>query len=538
MKHEPRDFQVRGHAAIRAAAMEGHTKIVAVAPTGAGKTVQAIMLIEACVKKGKRAMFIAHREELIAQICAALAFNEIQHGRLQGRHSYGLDSPVIVASIQTLASRKMCPSCKAVKKEDDAPACESCKGTGKVRSRALPDVELIVLDETHRVLSPSYTDLIETYPQARIVGLTATPWRLDGRGLGSMFTSIVVIAEMQQLIDQGWLLPLKIFAPDMPDLSGVSISAGDYAAEELDKRLGSDAKRVGKVVENWKRLAPGLKTVAFCASVRDSLEVASRFNEAGIPAEHVDGSTPKMKRKAAFEKLASGEITVLCNVDICTEGWDMPSLGAVILLRPTKSLTRVMQCIGRVMRLHEGMTHGIVLDHAGSILEHGEPTETRNWSLEDRKKAKEEENVPIPLVSCDKCGALRAASKEKCSFCDAKQAQLFRGVVSEVDGDLVPYEKIQKYTCQGCRGTKVTLRKTSIFQYQVKCRDCGKSSYVVNRHAAQTAGINEKRQELARLKKLAAVKKFDPRFVERQYYEIFRESPQALDKPQPWFLKG
>jgi len=490
VRFELRPYQQRGADQIRQKAREGHKRILAVGPTAMGKTALACSFIEACVKLGKKAIFVVHRKEIAEQTLLAFQENGIHCAALMSGHSLiDPSAPVQVCSIQTLTATKICKSCK--NDEQRKLECEACHQRGRVPSRPLPEADLIVLDECHRARSKSYMDLLEGYPPStRTLGLTATPRRLDGKGLGGIFSAMVVIAEMQELIDQGFLVPLRYFTPYVPDLTGVSIVHGDYNAQELQAAVNKDTRRIGNIVENWKQRGEGRTTVFFGCSIADSMSVAAKFRDAGIPAEHVDANTPAGDRKAIFERLRRGETKILCNVDIATEGVDIPSLGCVILGRPTKSVTVYLQGVGRAMRLFPGKSCAIILDHAGCVYEHKPAEWPRKWSLSDRRRGEKLVLVDLELTTCDECGLVRASNVKKCPGCQ-KQQEMFDidigGDVAEREGELVEFnsalmdafEKARKAKppqpgfriCQICRKKKVRVSSTA-GQIKVTCRDC------------------------------------------------------------------
>lgn len=430
----PRAYQQRAYEAIREQAKQGHTKIVAVGPTAMGKTILACMFINAALALGKSVVFIVHRQEIVKQMRKTLRKLGVRCGVMMSNSPLSdPDAPVQVCSIMTMVAKKKCHACKG--HPEIVHACPACKGKGKIRSRVLPEAHLIIADEVHRGNSPSYKEFFAEYPKAHLLGLTATPTRLDGKSLGDLFTSMVIIAEMQELIDQGYLLPLLYYTPYRPDLSKVKIKGGEYDAHSLGEVTSGDVKRIGRIVENWIAKGENQTTLFFGVSVEDSLSVAAEFNKAGITAAHVDANTPDLERKALFEKLDRGEIRVLCNVNIATEGVDIPSLGCVILGRPTKSVTVYLQSVGRGMRIFDGQRYCIVLDHAGCVYEHDLPNEPRLWSLHDQKKKKKGD---APIVSCPNCGMIRPITQQSCPGC-GHQKEVTSGL-TEVDGELVEYK--------------------------------------------------------------------------------------------------
>lgn len=544
MRYEPRPYQSQAIAEIRQAFREGKRKIVLVAPTGSGKTVKASAVIEGAVAKGNRVLFLAHRKELIEQCSKTLDEIGVDHGVIKANHwRKRPELPVQVASVQTLYAKRGCPDCKAARKAEierlrpsfpdgkvpssavEVP-CERCASSGKIR-RTMPRAEIIVIDETHRCLAPIYQEVLVEYPDALVLGLTATPWRLDGRGMGRLYEHLVATVQVQELVDAGFLLPLRVYAPDLPDLSDVKTQRGDYDNESVSRIMGSD-KLVGNIVDHWFRLGEDRRTVVFASNVENSQELVRRFVEAGVAAEHLDGTTPDGDRDAILGRLASGQTRIVCNVDVLVEGYDLPSLGCVILARPTQSLTRYLQQVGRVMRPHGDQTYAVVLDHSGCVHEHGLPTDPRRWSLEDRRKKKKGERQDgLPCVVCDECGALRPIDVEVCPACAGIQMAVFRGIVVETDDSLVEYKST--YVCKDCESSNVRLEPWGDLEIRVKCRSCGNTTYAVDKQAAKQASDERKRQEYERLCRVQQAKGFKPGWIGHNYKRLFGRFP-----PREW----
>lgn len=335
----------------------------------------------------------------------------------------------------------------------------------------------------HRFLGAQCQTLIRSYPKARLLGITATPWRLDGRGLGSIFTKMIVIANMQELIGQGFLLPLRIFRPPRGalDLSSVKLAHGDYNNDQLGSVM-RQPKLIGDIVEHYQELAHGQRTVVFCTNVSHSQDLTRRFVEVGIAAEHIDGSMSKSKREGVLARLAAGTTKVVNNCDLLVEGWDLPALHCVILARPTKSVTRFLQQVGRSMRPHDSMDYALILDHANCTREHGRPEAFRKWSLEDRTgKERGQRLTPVEPSSCPKCG-LYGQRPGQCERCDG--LQLFASQILETDDKLVedtsdPGEiEIDKspvrdgVLCSRCRENWVFVPDAKRGRVKVTCSRC------------------------------------------------------------------
>ncbi len=376
----------------------GKRKALMVLPTGGGKTVVVSEIIDQALQMKMRVLFLAHRRELISQASKTLHAAHLPHGIIQAGYTTRLWEKLQVASIQTVHARA-------------------------VRSSTieLPEFDLIVIDEAHRSTASSYKDVVKVYPNAILCGLTATPCRGDGRGLGECFDTMLLGAEVGELVEGGFLVPTRVYAPSTPNLEGVKIARGDYAENQLAERMDK-AALIGDVVMHWIRLAENRKTVVFATSVAHSMHLAQEFQRQGILAEHVDGTTPMEERDRINQRVINGEIDVLCNCAVYTEGWDLPEISCVILARPTKSIGLFRQMIGRALRPAPGKTDCLILDHAGAVFEHGFIDEPVEWSLKESHRAKNakhqsrKDGQTPKLVACPECAAINWQGRP-CSAC-------------------------------------------------------------------------------------------------------------------------
>ena len=267
----------------------------------------------------------------------------------------------------------------------------------------------------------TYRKIIDAYPDATLLGLTATPCRGDGRGLGGIFDTLIECPQVAALIDQQYLVPTRVYAPVDPDLSGVRTQAGDYVESQLADRM-DQPKLVGDIVTHWHKYGERRKTVAFAVNVAHSIHIRDEFIKSGVRCEHIDGGTPKPERDATLARLASGEIEVVTNCMVLTEGWDMPEVGCCILARPTKKMGLYRQMIGRVLRPAEGKADAIVLDHSGAVFRHGFVEDPVEWTLDPDRRAASPvhqrrcEQPASRLLECSQCGAVRVAG-EACFHC-------------------------------------------------------------------------------------------------------------------------
>ncbi len=355
-----RPYQVVAIDALRAAFAGGARAVLLTAPTGSGKTVIIAALALGAHGKQRRLLIVAHRAELIRQASEKLAAAGIPHGIIAPGHPH-LALPIQVGSVQTLARRLA----------------------------RLDQYDLIALDEAHHAVAGSWRKLLDAQPQARLVGLTATPQRLDGRGLGrdagGPFDALVLGPTVRALVDEGYLVPSRVFsAAQPPNLTRVQTVRGDYDARELAAIM--DTRTVtGDVLAHYQRHAAGLSALVFCVSVQHAEDVAHAFRAAGIRAQAAHGGLQPRERERILTGLATGGVQVVCAAELISEGLDVPSVAAVVLLRPTQSLALHLQQVGRGLRPAPGKQHLIVLDHAGNTLRHGFAESARTWTLEGRK---------------------------------------------------------------------------------------------------------------------------------------------------------
>ena len=354
-----RPYQAAGIEALRSHVRAGRSRVLLQLPTGGGKTVVAAAIIASARQNfGARVLFFAHRLELVNQTVRQLArwgVNDV--GVMRGDDERtNPEAPVQVATVQTLARRK------------------------------LPEADIVFIDEAHRAAGATYKRVIEAYPDATIVGLSATPCRLDGKPLGDIFQAIELGGTYRDLIGDGFIVePIVYSTRTQPDLANVRTRMGDYAEEDIEAAMMTPHV-IGNIVGEWQVHAEGRRTVAYAVTVAHSQAIVERFVEAGITAEHLDGTTPEAERAAILARVESGETLVVSNCAVLTEGWDCPPVKAVIMARPTKSLSLYMQCVGRALRPWNDVTP-IVLDHGGNVERHGLPTIDRTWSLLDTPQA-------------------------------------------------------------------------------------------------------------------------------------------------------
>lgn len=324
-------------------------------PTGAGKTVIFSAIAAQFVARGEGVLVVAHREELLLQARDKLAATAAAPvGMIKAGYRSNLSASLQVGSIQTLARRL----------------------------DSLPPAALLIVDEAHHSAASSYLELLRRYESAYVLGVTATPARIDGQGFKFIFDELVLGRSVRELIAAGYLCPFKLFgAPKAIDTSGVAVIAGEYNQRQLAEAVNTRLV-MGDLLETWRKYASGKKTVVFAVNVAHSQAIAAAYLAAGVPAEHLDGDTPPIERQAILNRFRSGETLILSNCGIVSEGFDVPSIEAIQCVRPTRSLNLWLQMLGRSLRPAIRKTHAIAIDHTQNWAFHGLPDDEREWSLE------------------------------------------------------------------------------------------------------------------------------------------------------------
>jgi superfamily II DNA or RNA helicase len=281
----------------------------------------------------------------------------------------------------------------------------------------------ILVHNCHHATASTWRKILEAWPTALVLGVTATPIRGDGTGLGQsaggLFDDLIVGPQVPELIAKGFLVKPIVYAPaERLDLTGVRIVRGDYDNKELAARVDKP-KITGDAVDHYRRLCPGAPAVVFCVSIAHAEHVANEFRAAGYRAYAVDGSMDDDERKRVLSGLGNGSVQVVCSCDLISEGTDIPAIACAILLRPTQSMGLYIQQVGRALRTLDGKSSAFILDHVGNVLTHGMPDELREWSLDGdtkRRKKKKDAEPTMRVKQCEQCFAVHAPSP-KCPHC-------------------------------------------------------------------------------------------------------------------------
>jgi len=408
-----RPYQEALVAQIRFQYQLGHSSVLAVLPTGGGKTVIFSHIAQSAARKGNRVCILVHRAELLDQASRSLTAMDVPHGCIRANRKMDLTHSVQVASVQTLARRlHLIP----------------------------PDFfQLLVVDEAHHTNAGTWRNVVEHFSAAKLLGVTATPIRGDGRGLGEWYQAMVLGPSSQQLTEAGFLASAKVLAPPGFDASSLRKRMGDFDQKQAVQRVNTI---MGDCVGHYRKHLPNQTAIAFCCSVAHAEAVADLFKSAGIAAASIDGTMSNDCRQDLLQRLGSGKIKVLTSCALIGEGVDVPSVGGCILLRPTESVGLHLQMIGRCLRPLDGK-RAVVLDHVGNTLRLGHHLEDRQWSLDGIKKR--DGNVAPSVKVCPVCFATSPSAAQACEECGNIFPVPERHELKQVDGELV--EMSTKINC-------------------------------------------------------------------------------------------
>lgn len=484
---ELRPYQAEAKTHIYAGWHSGHSNVLAVLPTGSGKTV---ILAEVVKEHSGASCVIAHRQELVSQISIALARDGVRHKIIGpkpvireivslhmqelGMSFYNPASTCAVAGVDTLVRRngtgfegdyyyQVLPENRVLKfgprTNGRWPECGAvdCAPAGALSGAAPPQstdpaiaqwcnsVTLWIQDEAHHLVKDNkWGTAAAMFPNAKGLGVTATPLRADGKGLGrhadGVFDQMIVGPSMRDLINMEYLTEYRVFAPPSDlDLHAVPTSkaTGDYNPNKL-KTAVRESKVVGDIVTHYLRIAPGKLGVTFATDVESATDIARQFNAAGVPAEVVSAKTPALERARILRRFKQRELKQLVNVDLFGEGFDLPAIEVVSMGRPTQSFGLYIQQFGRALRLMEGKQFALIIDHVGNVERHGLPDMPRTWTLDRReKRGKSAPTDVVPVRACPSCTGVYERALMACPFCGHIIAVTLRSGPEQVDGSLV-----------------------------------------------------------------------------------------------------
>lgn len=405
----------------REAIRAGHRSIIIVLPTGGGKTAISASIIGSAVQRGNSAWFINHRRELLRQSSKTFLKVGIDHGIVGAGFTPAPRAPAQICGIQTLVNR--------------------------VEDMAAP--RLIFWDECHHIAAGGWAKIFAAYPDAIHIGVTATPIRLDGAGLGDWFGHMIEGPSARWLIDNRYLSKFRLFgAPQQLDLSRAKIKRGDFVADAIAE-IVDKPQITGDAIEHYQRHCPGAPNIVFAANVQHSMHIVEQYNAAGYQAVHLDGTTPQATRDAALRDFERGIIKVLSNVDLFGEGFDVPGIVAVTQLRPTASTGLDMQQKGRALRTAPGKEFAYMFDHVGNWQRHGLPDEDRVWNLDPKvklKRAANDDEEDVKIRQCTECFGVHPPAPS-CPHCGhvyevkARQIEQVEGELVEIDPRVVMMQR-------------------------------------------------------------------------------------------------
>lgn len=377
--------------------------------TGGGKTAICSRMLNTAASRGKRVWFICHRRELVRQIAKALTLEGVEFGLVTAKDRMNLAAPAQICSIPTLINRL----------------------------DRLPEPDMIAWDECHHQAAGTWSSIAKRFPDAYHIGLSATPRRLDGAGLGDYYNAMVIGPSIAWMIENRYLSKFRLFSHSVVDTSRLHTRMGDFVKSEANA-LMNKPKIIGTAIQHYKKHIDGARALVFCVSVEHSQAMSVQFNAAGIPAMHVDGKTDDWIREGAIDDLGTNKLKVLTNCNLFAEGVDVPCLDAVIDQAPTKSESIYLQRGGRMLRPFEGKEYGYYLDMAGNAELHGLFDDERTWELTCGKPEKNRDAIPPPRI-CGMCFAANRTGATICKVCktvfpvEGRQVEQVEGELAEID---------------------------------------------------------------------------------------------------------
>lgn len=376
MMFKLRDYQINAIANVYQSMKRGNRRIIVQLPPRTGKTAIMAEIARRTTSKGNRVMFLIHRREILQQAIATFKQQEVDMGL------------ATMGMVQTI-------------------------------TRHLDDVkppQLIFVDESHHSLAKSYLRIIKAFPQAYVLYFTATPIRTGHKQMDLVSDDLIVGPSIEWLTAKGYLAPFKYYGLGDIDRSKLRKANGDYTNASITNAISHQI--YGHIVQQYQRLANGKQAVVYCHSIESANQVAEKFKEAGISAVEVDGETPSDQRDQLVQQFRDQEITILVNVNLFTEGVDLPNVDCVIMARPTSSLALYLQFSMRCLNPRKGKT-AIIIDHVDNFLTFGLPNSDRDWrqAIQTRDKRKKKLNVGGPAIcQCKYCFGIfyRAEMQDNC----------------------------------------------------------------------------------------------------------------------------
>jgi DNA repair protein RadD len=406
--------QEKAYSEIMNAWRDGYNSVIAQLPTGAGKTRVIRQIVDTHSQSRKVIYIVAHRGRLIKQMSDDLTAGGIKHGIIQAGFPH-LRYRVQVCSIGTLINRL----------------------------DKLTEPEFLIIDECHHAKAESFLKIFRRWPAAKILGVTATPRRPDGKPMNDIFQKLIIGPGTHELIEQNYLSQFEYFAPSDVDDSGMHKRMGEYIAAEVADKVDTP-KIIGEAVEKYRQYADGLPAIVCCVNIHHAEHVAERYQQAGYKAVAVHSKLPSDIINAAIHGLQSGSVQVLVQVDLLGEGVDIKGAVVLQMLRMTASEVIFLQQAGRVLRIAPGKTRAIILDHVGNWKRHGLPDDPRQWSLEAQEKTQQVSQYR----RCPECFRPIGIREQKCPYCGAifkaEKSMANPELPTEGDGELVDVRALQR----------------------------------------------------------------------------------------------
>ncbi len=398
---ELREYQKELVYKLHEAYRKGYKSPCIVLGCGGGKSVIVAEIAKKTTAKGNRVLFLVHRQELCEQIENTFKW-------------WGVNMDLCkVGMVQTITRHL----------------------------KSIEEPKLIITDENHHCTAKSYKNIYEYFPKAKKVGVTATPIRLNQGGLGDVNDLLIIGKSTKWLIENKYLAPFDYYSVKLIDTENLKVNVnGEYNVKDVEKQFTNAI--YGDVIKNYLKLADNKQAICYCATIKISEEIANRFNIEGIRAEHIDSNTSKERRKDIINQFRENKVKILCNVDLISEGFDVPDCEVSILLRPTKSLTLYIQQSMRCMRYKEGKK-ALIIDHAGNYTRFGLPDADREWSLDKKNRRNEEIGTKINAKQCPNC--LCVYSEKICPQCgyqkeEQKELELVDVELEKIEGFRVNYK--------------------------------------------------------------------------------------------------
>ena len=353
----------------------GNHSIIVQSPPRSGKTVVMAHIAKSATDKNNKVLFFSHRKEINEQVYKTFENNEVN-----------MDL-VTIGGVQSL-----------VRKLDK-----------------LDEPTIILIDEAHHSKASSYKKIIDYFPNAYKLLFTGTPVRLDGSGFDDIADDLILGKSVKWLQEHGRIAPFKYYAPLMIDVAGLKKRAGEFTKQSVDDTMKTVV--FGDVIGHYEKLAKGKQAIVYTHSVEASENVSKAFNDAGYDSIAVSGKTPREERETAMRAFRNGDLKIMVNCELFTEGIDLPNVDVCIMLRPTQSLSLYLQFAMRALNPREGKT-AIIIDHVGNVERFGLPNQDREWSLQGIVKKKQTAKIGEPTVRvCEMCFATFWSKERICPEC-------------------------------------------------------------------------------------------------------------------------